>query len=87
MGLLQGGVFSKGTFLAKSSEHLGTSLVWRTLFSAYLTIGHISFMSRAPVRNLAGTESYLSLRCVPTESLGLCLLYLIELPGMILRPT
>jgi hypothetical protein len=34
-----------------------------------------------------GAESCLSLRCAPTESPGLELLYLPKLPGMVLHPT
>ena len=41
---LQGGVFGKRSLLAKPSWPLGTSLAWRTLLWAYVTIGHVSFM-------------------------------------------
>ena len=42
--LLQGGMSEKGSLLAKHSGPLGTSLVWRTLFWAYMTIGHVFLM-------------------------------------------
>jgi hypothetical protein len=32
----------KGSLLAKPSRLLGTSLAWRTLFWAYVTIGHVA---------------------------------------------
>jgi hypothetical protein len=34
-----------------------------------------------------GTESHISLKCEPTKSLGLNLLYLTKLPGIIVSPT
>jgi hypothetical protein len=89
--LLQGGVSEKGSLLTKPSRPLGTSLAWKTLFGTYVTTGHISlgevhdtcFKSRV----WQGAGSCLSLRCVPTESQGLDLLYLTKLPGMALHPT
>ena len=42
--LLQGEMSGKGSLLAKPSRPLGTSLAWRTLFWAYVTIGHVSFL-------------------------------------------
>ena len=42
--ILQGELSGKGSLLAKPSGPLGTSLAWRTLFWAYMTIGHIAFM-------------------------------------------
>ena len=44
VGLLQGGMSGKGILLAKPSGPLGTSFAWRTLFWAYMTMGHVSFM-------------------------------------------
>jgi hypothetical protein len=41
--LLQGGVFGKESLLVKPSGPLGTSLAWRTLLWAYMTIGQVSF--------------------------------------------
>jgi hypothetical protein len=39
--LLQRRMSRKGSLLAKPSGMLGTSLAWRTLFWAYVTIGNI----------------------------------------------
>ena len=89
--LLQGEMSGKESLLTKPSGPLGTSLALRTLFWAYMTTGHVSLCeefgtgSRPGVWQGAG--SHLSLRCVPTESLGLDLLYLTKLPGMVSPPT
>jgi hypothetical protein len=40
--LFQGGIFMKGSLLTKPLVPLGTSIAWRTLLWAYVTIGHIS---------------------------------------------
>ena len=42
--LLQGEMSGKGNLLAKISRPLGTSLAWRTLFWASMTIGRVSLM-------------------------------------------
>jgi hypothetical protein len=42
--MVQEGMSEKGSLLAKPSGPLGTSLVWRTLFWAYMTIGHVFLM-------------------------------------------
>lgn len=39
----------KGRLLAKPSGPLGTSLAWRTLFWAYVTIGHFSLREECGV--------------------------------------
>jgi len=89
--LLQGGMSGKGSLLANPSRPLGTSLAQRTLFWAYVTIGHVSLCK---VCGLCfrpgiwqGSGSHLSPKCVPTKSLSLNLLYLTKLPGMVLFPT
>jgi hypothetical protein len=55
---------------------------------AYMTPGHSSLCEECGTFSWQGiwqgVGSRLSLRCVPTESLGLNLLYLTELPGMVL---
>ena len=40
--LLQGGMSGKGSLLTKPSGPLVTSIVWRTLFWAYITTNHVS---------------------------------------------
>ena len=42
--LLQGGMSEKGSLLAKPSQPLGYLIRTETLFWAYVTPGHISFM-------------------------------------------
>ena len=78
----------KGSLLFKTSAPLGTSLAWRTLFWAYVTTGHVSFCeecgmcSKPEIWKVMG--SHLSLRCVPTVSLGLNLLYITKLLAVVL---
>ena len=89
--LLQGGVAGKGGLMAKPSGPLGTLSAWRTLFWAYVTTGHVPLGRECGICSRPGvwqgTGSCLSLRCVPTESPGLNLLYLTKLSGMVLHPT
>ena len=44
--LLQGGMSGKGNSMAKPSVFLGTSLAWGTLFWAYVTTCHVSYVGR-----------------------------------------
>jgi hypothetical protein len=85
--LLQGGMSRKESLLAKTSGTLGSSVAWRTLFWACVTSGHISLCEECGTCSRPGIwQGHLSLRCVPTESLGLNLLCLTKLPGMVLLP-
>jgi hypothetical protein len=78
----------KGSLLAKPSWPLGTSLAWRTLSWACMTqdtfLLHKKHNMYSKSRVWQGAGSHLSLRCVPTVSLGLNLLYFTKLPGMVL---
>ena len=66
--LLQGGMPGKGSLLAKPSGPLGTSLAWRTLFWAYVTITHIFFfffvksMAHVPCDESSKEKKVLSMR-------------------------
>lgn len=86
--LFQGRVCGEGSLLAKPSGPLGTLLAWRALFWACMTIGHITLCEECGMCSRPGVwqwaESLLSLRCVPTESVGLNLLFLTKLPGTVL---
>jgi hypothetical protein len=80
----------KGSLLAKPPEPLGTSLAWRTLFWAYMTVA-MSLLCEKPSTCSEsgvwqGAGSHLSVSSLPTESQGLNLLYLTKLLGMVLCP-
>ena len=81
----------KGSLLAKPSGPLGTSLAWRTLFWAHVTIElgplceECGMCSKPGIWQ--GQRNYLSIWYVFTESPGLNMLYLTKLPGMVLYPT
>ena len=72
-------MYGKRSLLAKPSGPLATLLVWRTLFWAYVTIGHISWHV-FQVRNLAGNRELPKVEQVETpDSVG-TLLRLRQLP-------
>jgi len=70
--LWQGGMSGKGSLLAKLSQPLGTSLIWRTLFWAVWPSDMLLLCEKPGTCTKEGVwrgaGSHLSLRLVPTES-------------------
>lgn len=75
----------KGNLLAKPSMLLVTSLAMGTLLWAYDTIRHLSLSEDCGICPRPEVDA--RLRCVPTKSPGLNLLYLTKLPSRVLHPT
>jgi hypothetical protein len=88
--LLQGGMFGKGSLLAKPSGSLVTSLAWRTLFWAYMTTGHVSLCGKCGMCSRPGVWQgvgrHLSSQVCTHQVFKVSdVLYLTKFPGMVAR--